>query len=171
MLAATHTNFAATVKQITKGVNAVMNNKIIAFTAGYAMIMAILLVLTFNYNWNPSGYSYELNQPELIIKQGITESKQTTVNFNENMSNALLFQIAVSNVQAHWKQDLLVLSLFFPLILFSIFKEYRPFKEVVPYKWFVGLSAAVILAYVAFSIPDYVTELDTVERYVSSLLE
>ncbi|WP_173918538.1 hypothetical protein [Halobacillus sp. Marseille-Q1614] len=148
-----------------------MNKKIIAFTAGYAIIMAILLVLTFNYSWNPSGYSYELNHPEMTIKQGLTGSEQTTVDFTENMADALLFQVAVSNVHSHWKQDLLVLALFFPLILFSVFKEYRPFKEVLPYKWFVGLSAAVIIAYLAISLPAYLTELDAVHQYASSLLE
>ncbi|MFC7062290.1 hypothetical protein [Halobacillus seohaensis] len=148
-----------------------MNKKILGFTAIYAIFMASLLFLTFQYSWNPSGYSYEVDHPTLIIKEGLLDTNENNVNITENMSDVLLLQVAVGNVQTHWKQDLIVMALFFPLILFSIFKNSRPFKNVLPYKWFVGLSVAIITIYLIVTVPAYVTEISAVDQYVKAVLD
>ncbi|UOQ94993.1 hypothetical protein MUO14_08730 [Halobacillus shinanisalinarum] len=146
-----------------------MNKQLISVTAVYALIMAVLLILTFQFGWNPSGYSYEVNGSTLTVQKGLAHSDVTTVEISEHMSDVLLFQVAMSDVKTHWHTDIIMLALFFPLILFAVFKDKRPFKKVLSYKWFLGIVCAIILVYTAATVPNYFSQIQKVEENVQKL--
>ncbi|MCP3033488.1 hypothetical protein LF817_19370 [Halobacillus sp. A1] len=147
-----------------------MNKKMITFTSVYALIMAALLVLTFLYDWNPSGYSFEGDGSTVSIKQGVTGEEVGQADLAEDTSGILLFQAAIQDVKAHWQQDLIVISLLFPLILFSLFKEAQPFKEILPHKWFVTMTIAIIVIYAVATLPSYIGEIQSVHDRAEVLL-
>ncbi|MCP3027536.1 hypothetical protein [Halobacillus sp. A5] len=148
-----------------------MNKKIIAFTLVYAVIMAALLFITLNYNWNPSGYSYESDGSTVVIKEGLGQNEAAELDIAENMSEILLLQTAIQNVESHWQVDLVVISLFFPLILFSVFKETQPFKEQLPHNWFVWITIGIIAIYAVATVPSYIGEIQSVHERVNALIK
>ncbi|MFG6147282.1 hypothetical protein [Halobacillus sp. B23F22_1] len=147
-----------------------MNKRIIVFTSVYAIIMAALLFITINNDWNPSGYSYESEGASVAIKEGIAENEVGHLSFSENAAEVLLLQSAIQEVERHWQQDLIVISLLFPLILFTVFKETQPFKEQVPRKWFAAITAGVIVIYAVATVPSYIGEIQSVNDQVNALL-
>ncbi|MBP2004446.1 hypothetical protein [Halobacillus andaensis] len=147
-----------------------MNKRIIAFTSVYAIIMAALLFITINNDWNPSGYSYESEGSSVVIKEGIAENQVGQLDFSENPTEVLLLQSSVQEVERHWQQDLIVISLVFPLILFSVFKETQPFKEQVPRKWFIAMTVGIIVIYAVATVPSYIGEIQSVNDQVNALL-
>ncbi|WP_431803000.1 hypothetical protein [Halobacillus andaensis] len=147
-----------------------MNKKIIAFTFVYAVIMAGLLFITMNHNWNPSGYSYDSDGSTVVIKEGLGQNETAELEAAENMSEILLLQAAIQDVMNHWQLDLIVISLFFPLILFSVFKETQPFKEQIPHKWFVVMAIGIIVIYAVATVPSYIGEIQSVHDRVNALI-
>ncbi|WP_163527464.1 hypothetical protein [Halobacillus ihumii] len=146
-----------------------MDKKLIGVTAGYALVMAALLILTFSFAWNPSGYSYAIENSTLSVQKGLGNEVVAEVEIADNMADVLLFQAAVSDVKTHWHTDIVLLALIFPLILFAIFKDKRPFKKVLPYKWFLGIVVAIVVIYAAATIPSYFSQIQEVETYVQKI--
>lgn len=147
----------------------VLDKKVIGLIAGYAVVMAGLLFITFSLQWTPSGYSYSLEDQTLTIEEGHFQKEITTVDISNQQEAALRYSLAVSVERQHWRMDVTIIGLLLPFILFLFVPNRRPLKNTLPYKWYIGIIAAVVVLYGSYSIPNYVDEINEVQEYAEQL--
>ncbi|WP_027954691.1 hypothetical protein [Halobacillus kuroshimensis] len=146
-----------------------MTKKGIGLISAYALVMVALFTATFTGEWNPSNYSYTLNENTLTIEQGLWNKEEMEVEREGNINNILLFQLAVSEERQQWSVDLGVTAVLLPLLLFIAAPAQRPFKKYLAFKWYAAVVLAILVVYTAWSVPAHVSYVDDIERYVRLL--
>ncbi|MFQ3546361.1 hypothetical protein Q7A53_19945 [Halobacillus rhizosphaerae] len=146
-----------------------MTNKMIGLIAVYAVIMAGLLYVTFAEEWNPSGNTYSVEDQTLTIEQGVFSKDTRTIDMKGKQADVLRYFLAMSVEREHWRQDLTVIGLILPFLLFIFYRDRRPFKSYVSYGWYVTIIAAIAVLYAAYSIPGHVSEIQDIHQQVNQL--
>ncbi|MCA1020878.1 MULTISPECIES: hypothetical protein [Halobacillus] len=146
-----------------------MTKKGIGLISAYALVMVVLFTATFAGEWNPSNYSYTLNEDTLTIEEGLWNKEQVEIEREGNINEILMFQVAVSEERQQWRLDLGVIAVLLPLLMFITAPGQRPFRKYLPFKWYTTVVLAILVIYTAWSIPAHLSSIDDIQRYVSLL--
>ncbi|UOQ45308.1 hypothetical protein MUN89_04990 [Halobacillus salinarum] len=147
-----------------------MNKKMLAIIGSYAVIMGLLLILTFSFQWNPSGYDYTIGDQSLTVEKGWISPDENTINVEGKQAEMLQFLLALSVEREHWRQDVTVIGLLLPFVLFLFYKQRRPFKNQVSYSWYVTIILAITALYAAYSTSGHLKEIEDIRSQLQQLL-
>ncbi|WP_226581494.1 hypothetical protein [Halobacillus litoralis] len=148
-----------------------MDKKRISLISVYALVMVGLFIATFGGQWNPSNYSYTMNEDTVVIEKGLFSEKVEAVDIDEHINNILLFQVALSEERQLWRLDVGMIGLMLPLLAFLFIPQQRPLKKYLSFKWYMTVVLAILVLYMAYSIPNHLTQIENVHEYVRILVE
>ncbi|SIS41029.1 hypothetical protein [Salimicrobium flavidum] len=129
-----------------------MNKKLLWIPATYAIVMGIILVATLGYSFTPVPYEHSIEDNTWTVTY---KGETWEVSAQEHVNEALPASLANNREQAQWTRDIVVIGALLPFVLFAFHKEYRPFRNKVPYKAYVGITAGVLVLYGVFSISTH----------------
>ncbi|WP_281974479.1 hypothetical protein [Halobacillus litoralis] len=147
-----------------------MDKKKLTILLAYAIVMTGLLLLTFGAEWNPSNYSYSLNNGTMVIEKGLSQELEE-VSVGDRMDDVLRYTLAVSAEQQQWRIDVTVIGILLPFLLLLFIPNLRPLKKHLSTRWYVTIVLAILVVYAAYSIPNHISNINEVHEQVSRLLE
>ncbi|RWZ58938.1 hypothetical protein EQV77_08265 [Halobacillus fulvus] len=145
-----------------------MDKKTIGIIVAYTLIMTALLLVTFAGNWNPSGYDYTIDNQTVTIEKG---TEQWEVDVSDKQPDAFRFYVALSEERQQWRTDITAIALLLPFLLLIAVPERRPFKNMVPKKWYMLIVLAIAVIYVVYSLSFHVEQIGEIQRLVEQLRE
>lgn len=130
-----------------------MSKKLLWIPVVYAIVMGTILVATIGFSFTPVPYEHSIENNTWKVEY---KGEKWETSAEEHVNEALRASVISNREKEQWTRDIVAIGALLPFILFAFHKNYRPFRNKVPYKWYTGITAAVVVLYSIFSITTHV---------------